>query len=430
MLLRGQRQRVALISKHGDPAIEIGKEEAGGQNVYVRQVGEALARQGWQVDMFTRQSDAEQPKIVQHSSHCRTIRLTAGPETFIPRDDLFPYMPEFVRSFQRFQVENGIEYNLIHTHYWMSGWIGMELKKLQSVKQLHTYHSLGAVKYQSISTIPLVAETRLASEKTCLETADRIVATSPQEMEHMRSLVSPHGNIDVIPCGTDVHRFGSISQTRARQLLGFSPDDKIVLYVGRFDPRKGIETLVRAVGQSKLRGEGNLKLVIGGGSRPGQSDGIERERIESIVSELGLQDMTLFPGRLGEDNLHLYYAAADVSVVPSHYEPFGLVAIEAMASNTPVVASDVGGLQYTVVPEETGLLAPAQDDAAFAVAIDRILSDSEWRDRLGRAGRQRVEEEFSWNGVAAQLSKLYHQVLKEKTIEEPVVAEKRSPVSA
>ncbi len=430
MLLRGQRQRVALISKHGDPAIEIGKEEAGGQNVYVRQVGEALARQGWQVDMFTRQSDAEQPKIVQHSSHCRTIRLTAGPETFIPRDDLFPYMPEFVRSFQRFQVENGIEYNLIHTHYWMSGWIGMELKKLQSVKQLHTYHSLGAVKYQSISTIPLVAKTRLASEKTCLETADRIVATSPQEMEHMRSLVSPHGNIDVIPCGTDVHRFGSISQTRARQLLGFLPDDKIVLYVGRFDPRKGIETLVRAVGQSKLRGEGNLKLVIGGGSRPGQSDGIERERIESIVAELGLQDMTLFPGRLGEDNLHLYYAAADVSVVPSHYEPFGLVAIEAMASNTPVVASDVGGLQYTVVHEETGLLAPAQDDAAFAVAIDRILSDSEWRDRLGRAGRQRVEEEFSWNGVAAQLSKLYHQVLKEKTIEEPVVAEKRSPVSA
>lgn len=430
MLFLGQRQRIALISEHGDPAIEIGKEEAGGQNVYVRQVGEALARQGWQVDMFTRQSDAEQPKIVQHSRHCRTIRLTAGPETFIPRDDLFPYMPEFVRSFQHFQAENGIEYNLIHTHYWMSGWIGMELKKLQSVKQLHTYHSLGAVKYQSISTIPLVAKTRLASEKTCLETADRIVATSPQEMEHMRSLVSPHGNIDVIPCGTDIYRFGSISQTRARQLLGFSPDDKIVLYVGRFDPRKGIETLVRAVGQSKLRGEGNLKLVIGGGSRPGQSDGIERERIESIVAELGLQDITLFPGRLGEDNLHLYYAAADVSVVPSHYEPFGLVAIEAMASNTTVVASDVGGLQYTVVPEETGLLAPAQDDAAFAVAIDRILSDSEWRDRLGRAGRQRVEEKFSWNGVAAQLSKLYHQVLKEKPVEKPAVAKKRSPVSA
>lgn len=426
--LLGQRQRVALISEHGDPAIEIGKEEAGGQNVYVRQVGEALARQGWQVDMFTRQSDAAQPKIVEHSRHCRTIRLTAGPEAFIPRDDLFPYMPEFVQSFRRFQAENGIEYDLLHTHYWMSGWIGMELKKLQPLKQLHTYHSLGAVKYQSISTIPLVAKTRLASEKTCLETADRIVATSPQEMEHMRSLVSPYGNIDVIPCGTDICRFGSISQGRARQLLGFSPQDQVVLYVGRFDQRKGIETLVRAVGQSKLRGEGNLKLVIGGGSRPGQSDGIERERIEGIVAELGLQEITLFPGRLGEDNLHLYYAAADVAVVPSHYEPFGLVAIEAMASGTPVVASDVGGLQYTVVPEETGLLAPAKDEAAFARAIDRILSDSKWRDRLGQAGRQRVEKHFSWNGVAGQLSKLYRQVLQEKPVEKLV--KKPAAVSA
>ena len=414
MLFLGQRQRVALISEHGDPAIEIGKEEAGGQNVYVRQVGEALARQGWQVDMFTRQSDATQPKIVEHSRHCRTIRLTAGPEAFIPRDDLFPYMPEFVRSFLCFQVENGIQYNLVHTHYWMSGWIGMELKKLQPLKQLHTYHSLGAVKYQSVSTIPSVAKTRLDSEKTCLETADRIVATSPQEMAHMRSLVSPDGNIDVIPCGTDICRFGSVSQSRARQLLGFLPQNKVVLYVGRFDQRKGIETLVRAVGQSTLRGEGNLKLVIGGGSRPGQSDGVERERIESIVAELGLQEMTLFAGRLGEDNLHLYYAAADVAVVPSHYEPFGLVAIEAMASGTPVVASDVGGLQFTVVPEETGLLAPAKDEAAFAKAIDRILSDSKWRDRLGQAGRQRVEKHFSWNGVAAQLSKLYRHVLQEK----------------
>lgn len=426
--LLGQRQRVALISEHGDPAIEIGKEEAGGQNVYVRQVGEALARQGWQVDMFTRQSDAAQPKIVEHSRHCRTIRLTAGPEAFIPRDDLFPYMPEFVQSFRRFQTENGIEYDLLHTHYWMSGWIGMELKKLQPLKQLHTYHSLGAVKYQSISTIPLVAKTRLASEKTCLETADRIVATSPQEMEHMRSLVSPYGNIAVIPCGTDICRFGSISQGRARQLLGFSPQDQVVLYVGRFDQRKGIETLVRAVGQSKLRGEGNLKLVIGGGSRPGQSDGIERERIAGIVAELGLQEITLFPGRLGEDNLHLYYAAADVAVVPSHYEPFGLVAIEAMASGTPVVASDVGGLQFTVVPEETGLLAPAKDEAAFARAIDRILSDLKWRDRLGQAGRQRVERHFSWNGVADQLSKLYRQVLQEKPVEK--LAKKQAVVSA
>lgn len=414
MAISGQRPRIALISVHGDPAIEIGKEEAGGQNVYVRNVGEALSRQGWQVDMFTRRSDADQPEIVQHTPHCCTIRLTAGPQKFIPRDELFGYLPEFVEALQQFQGDSGFQYDLVHTNYWLSSWVGMTLKKLQGVKQIHTYHSLGAVKYQSISAIPMIAKTRLATEKLCLETAERIVATSPQEKDHMRSLVSTHGSIDIIPCGTDTRRFGHISRIEARRALGLEQDAKIVLYVGRFDRRKGIETLVRAVGQSQLKDQ-NLKLIIGGGSRPGQSDGAERERIEGIVNELGLQDITMFPGRLGVENLHLYYAAADVSVVPSHYEPFGLVAIEAMASGTPVVASDVGGLQFTVIPEITGLLAPAKDDAAFAKAIDRILADPNWRDQLGQAGRDRVEKMFSWDGVAAQLGKVYQQVLKVPT---------------
>ncbi|PMB42456.1 glycoside hydrolase [Fischerella thermalis CCMEE 5205] len=415
-------QRIALISVHGDPAIEIGKEEAGGQNVYVRQVGEALAQLGWRVDMFTRKVSTEQDTIVQHRPNCRTIRLEAGAVEFVPRDNLFGHLPEFVGNFLKFQRENGITYPLIHTNYWLSSWVGMQLKKIQGSKQVHTYHSLGAVKYNTIKTIPLIASTRLAVEKEILETAERIVATSPQEKEHMRSLVSTKGNIDIIPCGTDIEQFGRISQQAARVQLGLNPEDKVVMYVGRFDPRKGIETLVRAVGKSQFRGDKHLKLIIGGGSRPGQSDGMERERIEGIVHELGMSDFTIFTGRLSQEILPSYYAAADVCVVPSHYEPFGLVAIEAMASNTPVVASDVGGLQFTVVPEETGLLAPPQDEDAFAVAIDRILANPQWRDQLGKAGRKRVESKFSWNGVATQLSELYTQLLQLKVQnQEPVL---------
>ncbi len=407
------QRHIALISVHGDPAIEIGKEEAGGQNVYVRQVGEALAQQGWHVDMFTRKASAEQPQIVEHGPRCRTIRLIAGPESFVPRDDIFGYAGTFVEELLKFQQQSGIKYSLVHTNYWISAWVGMQLKKHQPLQQLHTYHSLGAVKYKSITTIPMIASTRLGVEKAVLETAERIVATSPQEQEHMESLVSTKGNIDIIPCGTDIRRFGSIDKQAARTQLGIDPDALMVFYVGRFDPRKGIETLVRAVGQSQLRGKKNLKLVIGGGSRPGQSDGIERERIEGIVAELGMSDFTTFPGRLSDEILPAYYAASDVCVVPSHYEPFGLVAIEAMASCTPVVASDVGGLQFTVVPEQTGLLAPAQDEAAFAVAIDRILSNPDWRNQLGKQARTRVEEKFSWDGVAHQLSELYTKLLAE-----------------
>jgi len=411
-------QRIALISVHGDPAVEIGKEEAGGQNVYVRQVGEALAKLGWQVEMFTRKVSAEQETIVQHSPNCRTIRLEAGAVEFVPRDNLFGYLPEFLDNFLKFQQENGFVYPLVHTNYWLSSWVGMQLKEIQASKQVHTYHSLGAVKYNTINTIPLIATTRLAVEKQVLETAERIVATSPQEEEHMRSLVSTKGSIDIIPCGTDIGQFGCVERIAARAELGIDPEAKLVLYVGRFDPRKGIETLVRAVAESKLRSE-KLQLIIGGGSRPGHSDGIERDRIENIVAELGMSDFTTFPGRLSQEILPYYYAAADVCVVPSHYEPFGLVAIEAMASHTPVVASDVGGLQFTVVPEETGLLAPPQDVAAFSAAIDRILANPQWRNELGQAARKRVENKFSWEGVASELAQLYTQLLQEKAEEIP-----------
>lgn len=415
-MFSSSKKHIALISCHGDPAAEIGKEEAGGQNVYVRHVGEALARQGWQVDMFTRQADAEQPSIVQHLENCRTIRLTAGPRQFVPRDEIYEYVPAFVQSFLKFQRQNGVQYPLIHTNYWISAAIGIELKKIQPLCQVHTYHSLGAVKYQSTSTIPLIASTRLDVEKTVLKTAERIVATSPQEKEHMRSLMSSKGSIDIIPCGTNIEHFGSVNRAAARQTLGIAPEEKVVLYVGRFDPRKGIETLVRAVGQSHLRDSGHLRLIIGGGSRPGQSDGRERERIEGIVNELGIGGITHFPGRLSPAVLPTYYAAADVCVVPSHYEPFGLVAIEAMACGIPVIASDVGGLQFTVVSEETGLLAPPKDDRAFATALDRILMNPEWAQQLGQAARHRVETTFSWEGVANQLSHLYEQLLETQQV--------------
>lgn len=416
------KKRIALISVDGDPSVEIGKEEAGGQNVYVRQVGEALAKQGWQVDMFTRSSDRQQASIVQHSPNCRTIRLVAGPQEFIPRDELYGYLPIFVQEFQKFQLESGFEYLLVHTNYWLSSWVGMELKKSQPLLQVHTYHSLAAVKYKSVSTIPTIAKTRLQVEKTLLETADRVVATSPQEKEHMRSLVSSKDNIDIISGGTDIEQFGSIARSTARRELGIAPEAKVVLYAGSFDPRSGIETLVRAVSLSAVP-KADLKLIIGGGWRAGESDGKERDRIGSIVEELGLSDITSFRGGLSRDILPAYYAAADVCVVPSHYEPLGLVALEAMACGTPVIASSVGGLKYTVVPQETGLLAPPKNEAVFADAIDRLLGDSLWRQQLGHTARQRVETYFSWDRIASQLSQLYTQLLQQSAIQlDPVSA--------
>ena len=407
------RQAIALISDHADPAAEIGKEEAGGQNVYVRQVGEALAKLGWQVDMFTRKIHPEDSAIVQHSPHCRTIRLVAGPERFVPRDELFKYMPQFVEAFHKFQTKEATNYPLVHTNYWLSTWVGLQLQKTSNIQLFHTYHSLGAVKYQSVPSIPLVASTRMAVERQILENANCIVATSPQEREYLRQLVSREGRVEVIPCGTDIDNFRILPKEEARAKLGLAQSDRIVLYVGRFDPRKGIETMVRACAQTQARTQGNLRLVIAGGSDSERADGRERQRIENIVREVGLAEQTMFAGRIGHDLLPLYYTAADVCVIPSHYEPFGLVAIEAMACGTPVVASNVGGLKFTVVPEETGLLVPPEDNAAFAAAIDRILADDLWAKKLRKQASVRVRQNFSWTGVAIQLSELYRRLLAE-----------------
>ena len=406
-MLPKSRGKIALISVHGDPAIDIGKEEAGGQNVYVRQVGEALSRQGWQVDMFTRCSDANQAKVVAHNANCRTIRLIAGPQEFVARQEIFSYLPEFVESFFDYQHQQKTIYPIVHTNYWLSAWVGMEIKQRQSVQHLHTYHSLGAVKYRSINTIPLIAKTRLRVERKCLETADVIIATSPQEQAHMRSLVSKKGNVIVIPCGTNIDCFGSVSQSEGRVKIGIDRDSKVVMYAGRFDERKGIETLVRAVARDEVRKHEKLKLMIVGGSTPGAKDGIERNRIGEIVEQLGISEITEFVGRVKHQDLAQYYAAADVCVVPSHYEPFGLVAIEAMASRTPVIASNVGGLKFSVADYKTGLLVPPQDEVAFAKGINSILADDQWRAELGENARHRVKAKFSWNGVARQLDRQY-----------------------
>ena len=417
-MLSLNRQAIALISDHADPAAEIGLEEAGGQNVYVRHVGETLAALGWHVDMFTRKVHADDDEIVQHSPHCRTIRLKAGAETYIPRDRLFEHMPEFVSSFQSFQRTQGLNYPLIHTNYWLSAWAGLELQKTSNIQLVHTYHSLGAVKYQSLVEIPQVANTRLRIEREILERANCVVATSPQEQETLRSLVSTRGQIEIIPCGTDTDNFRLTSKAHARTHLKLGTHEKVILYVGRFDERKGIETLVRALALLKEKNIPNLKLIIVGGSSANMPDGDERKRIENIVNDLGLRDNTLFAGRIGHDILPMYYTASDVCVIPSHYEPFGLVAIEAMACGVPVVASNVGGLKFTIIPEETGLLVEPKDTEAFARSIYRILFDDLWVRKMRKQASANVNQRFSWAGVTIQLSELYRHVLARSIMHE------------
>jgi D-inositol-3-phosphate glycosyltransferase len=413
----------ALISVHGDPTAEIGKEGAGGQNVYVQELGLALAKRGCQVDMFTRREYPDQEEIVELAPGCRTIRLNAGPAKFITRNDLFEYLPEFVEAWLNFQQRTGRSYALIHTNYWLSAWVGLELKSRLGLPQVHTYHSIGAVKYSNVENPPQVAAIRNCVERAILEQADYVISTSPQEAEDLRQLISQYGRIKVIPCGINTEHFGSVSKEVARQQLGIDADSQIILYVGRFDRRKGVETLVRAC--ANLPSPFQLYLV--GGSREDGADFKEQQRIETLVNDLGLEAVTVFTGRISQALLPAYYAAGDICVVPSYYEPFGLVAIEAMAAGTPVIASNVGGLQHTVVHGETGFLVPPCDFKALAIAIHSLLQNPTLKESYGNAAQNWVQSRFSTQGVAAQVHELYQSLTLDTFVQEIIQTRKLTP---
>lgn len=401
---------IALISVHSDPANEMGS-----QNIYVRQLGEALSRLGWQVDMFTRKTNPKQADIVQHNPACRTIRLVAGTQKLVSRQQLIGYLPEFIKQWQQFQQKNQLQYSLIHTNYWLSAWVGMELKKTQPFKHFHTYHSIGAVKYSlSYGDTSNVDKTRLAIEKACLETADLTIATCPQQRDYLRELVSDQGQIEIVPCGTDINLFGSVSYSRARRKLALAADVFNVLYVGKLNSSSGIETLIKAIGKPQLHGDTNISLTLIDST--GASRSLLRQRTEKLVWDAGLDKITTIVAGLNRQELATYYAAADVCVVPSQYNPSGMVALEAMASGTPVIASNLGGLKYVVIPEQTGLLYPAQNSFLLTRAIYHLATKPKMRSQFSIASRSRVEELFGWDTVAEQISELYDEQIKQQNL--------------
>ena len=368
---------IALISVHSDPA-----DETESQNVYVRQLGEALSRLGWQIDMFTRKTDDRQADVVQHNPKCRTIRLTAGAAELLSQQNLIGYLPAFLKQLLQFQRENNIKYKLIHTNYWLSAWVGMELKKVQPLKHIHTFHTLGAVKYAHESYINNLAKNRLKIEKTCLETADLNIATCPQQRDYLRELVSPKGNIEIVPVGTDPELFGSISHFEARGKLGIGSDIFNILYVGKFNRRQGVETLIKAISKPQLHNLGyDLRLTLVNNSVNPKP--LQQGRIEKLVKDLAVENLVTFVAGLAREELVNYYAAADVCVFPSHYNPSGMRAMEAMASGTPVIAANVGGLKYAIQHNQSGLLFPSQNSFSLTRSIERLLVEPKLCQTMG-----------------------------------------------
>jgi D-inositol-3-phosphate glycosyltransferase len=403
-----------MLSYHTCPLATLGGKDTGGMNVYVRDLTRYLGQRGVQVDVFTRSQDEHVPHVLHDLGYGnRVVHVPAGPESPISKLELTRYLPDFVQGVCDFAAAKNLKYDLIHSHYWMSGIAARDLKAAWNVPVVHMFHTLGLMK-QRVARTPGEAEGdyRLDGEREVLRLADRIVAATPAELAQLQWLYQADTRkVVVIPPGVDISRFYPIHPDEAKEVIGVPPCDKTLLFVGRIEPLKGVDTLIQAIALMQAKGVYVCLVVIGGEvESEAENQNVEMERLKAMRERVGLNDLVTFLGKRSQDTLPYYYSAAEAVVVPSHYESFGMVALEAMACGTPVVASQVGGLAFLVRDGVTGYTVPVDEPQALADRLTLLIQDEALRRKLGAQALQEAQQ-YSWENIAERITELYLQVL-------------------
>ena len=397
-------RRVALLSTHSSPLALPGTTKAGGMNVYIRQLTRELAALGYTIDIFTRQDGVAPLEPVAIAPRVRLIALEAGPPEPLDSAAIQAVTPAFTAALLDYRRRSAQRYDLIHSHYWISGLTGVELAAAWRRPHLVMFHTLGAVKNRARRG-ESESEARIGAERAIVASADHFICATPHERDCLVDLYgAAPDSVTVVPGGVDLDRFrpGDRAAARARLGLGAGP---FLLFVGRLEPLKGVDILLRAAAVADV--DEPLRVLIAGGDERSSE---ERRRLEALADRLGIGDRVRFDAAVSHEALPDYYRAADLCVVPSYYESFGLVAVEALASGTPVVATAVGGLQYTVRDGQTGYLVPWRCPEPFAERIETLLANEDLRQRFGEAARRSVTA-FQWPGVARRMSQVYEQLL-------------------
>ena len=405
--------RIAMLSYHTCPLATLGGKDTGGMNVYVRDLTRQLGRMGVHVDVFTRSQDEHVPHVLHDLGYGnRVVHVPAGEEIPLPRDQLRAHIPKFAEAILEFAAAKKLKYDLIHSHYWMSGIAAERLKREWQVPVVHMFHTLGQMKNRVAGPGEAEGEYRVQGEKEVLANSERIIAATPAELAQLQWLYKADPRkITVIPPGVDVSHFYPIPKDEARGYTGVPLGCNNILFVGRIEPLKGIDVLIEAIAamtQGGLVDRKKLCVTIIGGESDSNGDEMNKEmiRLQELRERFGVGDIVTFAGKRSQDSLPYYYCSADVVVMPSHYESFGLVALEAMACGTPVVASQVGGLQFLVVDGETGFLIPGEDPRHLCERLTALVNDPELRRRLGGNAYQRAQA-YAWDKIAAELAGVY-----------------------
>src|SRR5207249_7288055 len=395
---------IAVISVHTSPLGQPGTRDTGGMNVYIRELSRQMGRRAHTIDIFTRRTNPRSPEITVIDDRTRVIQIAAGrPDA--QKASLASQLPGFAEGILEFQARHGREYDLVHSHYWLSGVAGRALKNVWDVPHVIMFHTLAEAKnrHNSSEREPLY---RIKSEQDVAQHSDHIICASEGEKSMLMDVYgAPAHRVTIVPCGVDTLRFRPMKRHRVRCRLGLPEDLPIILFVGRIEPLKGIDVLIRATAQ--LETPARL-LVIGGDA----NDSDRKAELLVLAEELGVAGRLSFLNAVPHSDLPLYYNAADVCVVPSYYESFGLVALEAMACGVPVVASRVGGLKETVQDGRTGYLVPWRCPERFAERLDLLLRNEQLRRSLGREGRAAAGR-FRWPEVATRVEDVYHELVSQ-----------------
>ena len=396
--------RLALLSFHTCPAAQLGTKNAGGMNVYVRQVAQEFGTRGYQVDVFTRTHSTKEPKIITLGPNARLIHIAGGPFS-TSKDELYFHTAEFISNLYEYVSLENISYDIIHSHYWLSGYIGLILNRRWQVPHITTFHTLGKIKLSARAGENESVE-RISTEKKIVDEVQGIIVATDQEKKDLIKLYDIRGEkIRAIPPGVNLSTFQPIPQEKARRRLGLN-DEKIILYVGRVEPLKGLRLLIRTL--TYMDNTPNLKLLIVGGDLNRDQ---EISNLELLATKLNVDNIVKFIGPVEHQNLPVYYSAADAFALPSYYESFGLVALEAMACQTPVVASRVGGLKTIVKSGETGYLISRRCPEAFAHRLEMLLSNFYLRHSMGIAARSAAQD-MSWKRLAKETLSYYTCFIK------------------
>lgn len=405
-----------LISVHGDPLVPLGTIQAGGQNVYVRELAMALAHSGYTVDVATHLSSPELPTCEEPCPGVRVLRFDAGCPEFVAKDEYPGLVPAFTQQVAEFMELTGESPSVIHSNYWISGLVGLDLRHRWGVPQVHTFHSLGKLRLSANASERRSHDgVRLHIEQLILHTADAILASNPVEADLLAEhyVVSPD-RVRELRCGVNPRVFYPRDASECRDRLAFPKQVSPLFFAGRFEENKGLAVLLQAL-SLVIRNNPDLRerihlIVAGGGRFSGGPVSSEVEQIRSLIAELDLQRHVHLVGSLPQQEMAVYFGAAMATVIPSYYETFGLVALEAMACGCPVIASQTGGLSYTVRHGENGLLVPPGNVDALASALERLYRDPDLVARLRLVLRNGVPEEFTWPEIAVQAGAIYEEV--------------------